>query len=274
MTDKVIVITGASDGIGAAAARLLHAQGAQVVIVGRSPEKTEQVARALDAPYYLADFARLDDVRSLAARLQSEVPRIDVLVNNAGGVMGKRQLTVDGNELTIQVNHLAPFLLTNLLLDTLLVSKARVIATSSTASKGAGTLDLHDITLERDYTPQRAYGKAKLMNILFTKELHTRFHPAGLEAAAFHPGIVRTSFSSEFGGGWSFVYSSFIKHFLRSPAKGAETMVWLATSMPEHDWKSGEFYKDKRPTRATPQAYDATLASDLWELSAQLTGLQ
>src|SRR5208283_2113543 len=121
MKDKVIIITGASDGIGAAAARLLKAQGAHVVIVGRSPQKTEKVASELNVPYYLADFAKLNDVRKLAAQLKMDFPRIDVLANNAGGVMGgERMLTVDGHEMTIQVNYLAPFLLTNLLLDTLI----------------------------------------------------------------------------------------------------------------------------------------------------------
>ena len=274
MTDRTIVITGASDGIGAAAARLLKGQGAQVVIVGRSPEKTEKVASELGAPHYLADFARLDDVRALAARLKADLPRIDVLANNAGGVMGERQLTVDGNELTLQVNHLAPFLLTNLLLDTLIASEASVIATSSLANRGAGTLNLNDINLEHGYTAQRAYSKAKLMDILFTKELHKRFHSAGIATAAFQPGTVRTNFYREYGGTWSFAYTSFFRHFLRSPTKGSDTMVWLATSRPEKDWKSGEFYKDREISKATRQAYDATLANDLWDLSAKLTNLR
>jgi NAD(P)-dependent dehydrogenase (short-subunit alcohol dehydrogenase family) len=273
MAERVIVITGASDGIGAAAARLLRGQGASVVIVGRSPEKTQKLAREIGAPHYLADFAKLEGVRTLATQLQAELPRIDVLINNAGGVMGARQLTVDGNELTTQVNYLAPFLLTNLLLDTLIASKASVIATSSLASRGAGTLDLGDLTLEHGYTAQRAYGRAKLMDILFTKELHARHHAAGLSAAAFQPGVVRTSFYSEFGGSFSFVYTSFIKHLLRSPAKGAETMVWLATAKPDQDWTSGEYYKDKKISKGTNQARDATLAHDLWEVASRTVGL-
>jgi NAD(P)-dependent dehydrogenase (short-subunit alcohol dehydrogenase family) len=273
MTERVIVITGASDGIGAAAARLLKAQGANVVIVGRSPEKTQKVAREIGAPYYLADFAKLEDVRKLATQLRAELPRIDVLVNNAGGVMGPRQITVDGNELTTQVNYLAPFLLTHLLLETLIASQASVIATSSLAIRGAGTLNLSDLTLEHGYTAQRAYGRAKLMDVLFSKELHARHHEAGLSAASFQPGAVRTSFYSEFGGSWSFVYTSFMKHFLRSPAKGAETMVWLATTKPDHDWKSGEFYKDKKISKGTTQARDVTLAHDLWEASTRTLGL-
>jgi len=111
------------------------------------------------------------------------------------------------------------------------------------------------------------------MDILFTKELHVRHHEAGISTAAFQPGTVRTSFYSEFGGSWSFVYTSFIKHFLRSPAKGAETMVWLATTKPDQDWKSGEFYKDKKISKGTNQARDETLAHELWELSSRVVGL-
>ena len=271
LKDKVIVITGASDGIGAAAARLLKAQGAQVVIVGRSPQKTKRIADVLQAPYYLADFARLDDVRKLAYGLDKDFPRIDVLANNAGGVMGERTLTTDGHEVTVQVNHLAPFLLTNLLLDKLIASRASIIATSSYAHRMAGKLDLDDFEMEHGYKRSTAYGKAKLMNILFTRELHKRYHDMGISAAAFHPGTVRTSFSSEFGGGWNFLYSSPLKRLLIEPSKGADTMVWLASSVPGRDWQSGEYYHKRKVGRASKQSFDAKLASDLWELSAKLT---
>lgn len=273
MTDRVVVITGASDGIGAAAARQLKVQGDRVVIVGRSAQKTEHVARELDAPFYLADFANFDEVRKLAERLQSDLPRIDVLANNAGGLMGGRLLTIDGNELTIQVNHLAPFLLTNLLLETLVKSKASVIATSSLLNRRAGPLDLDDLTLAKGYSAQDAYCKAKLMNILFTQELHRRLHSRGIAAAAFHPGVVRTNFSNELGASFSFLYSSALKYVLRSPEKGAETLVWLATASPDRDWKSGEYYQDKKISKANPRAYDADLASQLWDHSAKATAL-
>ena len=273
VSNRTIVITGASDGIGAAAAQRLNEDGNDVVIVGRSPKKTTEVARALNVAHYVADFASLEDVRVLTAKLRADYPRIDVLVNNAGGVMGERTLTIDGNELTTQVNYLAPFLLTNLLLDILSDSVATVIATSSLANRFAGTVDLDDFTLAHRYTPMRAYGRAKLMDILFTRELNRRYHQVGISAAAFHPGTVRTSFSAEYGGAVSFVYRSFTKHLLRTPAQGAETLVWLATSRPGRDWVSGEFYKDKTIMKATRQAYDPILANDLWELSATLTAI-
>jgi NAD(P)-dependent dehydrogenase (short-subunit alcohol dehydrogenase family) len=275
VTDKVVIVTGGSDGIGAAAARQLKAQGAQVVIVGRSSQKTQQVASELKVPYYLADFAKLDDVRALATQLKRDFPRIDVLANNAGGIMGKeRALTVDGHEMTIQVNHLAPFLLTNMLLDTLIASKATVIATSSRAHTGVKKLDLGDINLEHGYSSRSAYGKAKLMNILFTKELHERYRAQGIAAAAFHPGIVRTSFSSQFGGGYSLFYTTFLKNLLISPVKGADTLVWLATSEPGKDWQPGEYYQNRKVKQPSKLAQDAKLANDLWELSTKLTKVE
>ena len=267
MSDRVVVITGASDGIGAAAARILKARGDHVVIVGRSQEKTQRVASELDAPFYLADFSNLDDVRRLAERLRTEFPRIDVLANNAGGVMGGRMLTIDGFELTMQVNHLAPFLLTSLLLDTLISSRASVIATSSLANRRAGKLDPDDLTLAHGYSAQDAYCKAKLMNILFCKELNRRYRAQGLAAASYQPGVVRTNFSSEFGGSFAVFYTSFLKYVLRSPDKGAETLVWLATTTPDHDWQPGEYYKDKKICRANPQARNPALATHLWDAS-------
>lgn len=271
MPEKVIVITGASGGIGAAAARILKSHGHHVVIVGRSAARTKKIAGELGAPYFLADFAKLDDVRTLADLLQSAFPRIDVLANNAGGMMGDRTLTVDGNELTVQVNHLAPFLLTNLLLETLAASKASVIATTSVAHRVAGHLNLDDFTMARHYSPQRAYGRAKLMNILFTKELDARFHAEGISSAAFHPGAVRTRFSTEFGGILTTAYSSFFKQLMRSPARGAKTMVWLAESSPGQEWHSGQYFKDEKIARASKQTANAELASRLWDLSSHLT---
>ena len=273
MSEKVIVVTGASDGIGAAAVRQLKSEGHHVVVVGRSEHKTKAIADELASPYFIADFAHFSDVRTLARRLLEHFPRIDVLANNAGGVMGPRSLTDDGNERTVQVNHLSPFLLTNLLIDTLVTSRASVIETSSLANRWSGRLDLDDLSLERHYTPMRAYAKSKLMNILFAKELDRRFHGAGLCAAAFHPGVVRTSFSTEFGGLLNTGYSSVVRHLFRSPAEGARTLVWLATTTPGREWHSGEFYKDGKVYRAGGQAYSAELAGELWKVSQRLTGV-
>jgi NAD(P)-dependent dehydrogenase (short-subunit alcohol dehydrogenase family) len=271
---KTIVITGASDGIGAAGARQLHKDGNRVVIVGRSPQKTQAIADELGADYLIADFTALDDVRKLAADLDNAYPRIDVLVNNAGGIFGDRTKTVDGFEKTFQINHLAPFLLTDLLMDKLLVSRATVIQTSSSGARLFGKLNLDDLDHDRDFTPQLAYGTVKLENILFTKELHRRYHAQGLAAAAFHPGMVATSFATDSDSFMKRIYGSRIgRAFMVSPEKGADQMVWLAESNPGTDWQPGTYYEKRKPARSNnPQALDMDLARKLWDRSAELLG--
>jgi NAD(P)-dependent dehydrogenase (short-subunit alcohol dehydrogenase family) len=271
---KAIVITGASDGIGAAAARQLHEDGNQVVVVGRSPRKTEAVARQIGADYFLADFSKLDDVRRLAADLDRAYPRIDVLANNAGGIFGDRAKTIDGFERTFQINHLAPFLLTSLLLEKLVRSRAAVIQTSSSGARLFGKLAIDDLDHDRDFTPQLAYGTAKLENILFTRELHRRYNAQGISAAAFHPGAVATSFATESDSFMKRIYSSRLgRAFMTTPEKGAGQMVWLAESVPGGDWVSGTYYVKRKPAkRNNPQALDADLAARLWDRSEQLLG--
>jgi NAD(P)-dependent dehydrogenase (short-subunit alcohol dehydrogenase family) len=271
-TPKTVVITGASDGIGAAGARQLHQHGHNVVIVGRSPEKTRAISDELGTDHFIADFARLDDVRELAVELDGDYPRIDVLVNNAGGVFGGRTKTADGHEQTFQINHLAPFLLTNLLLDKLLASRASVIQTSSVGARIFGKLNIDDLDHDHDFTPQRAYGTAKLENILFTKELHTRYHAQGLSAAAFHPGTVATSFATNSDSFMRHIYSNRIgRAFMTTPQKGANQMVWLAETQPDTEWQSGTYYEHRKPAKRTnPQAADAKLARQLWDRSTEL----
>lgn len=264
-----MIITGASDGIGAAAARELSSRGNTVVIVGRSPEKTAHVADSLGADYFIADFSKLSEVRRLAAELRERYPRIDVLANNAGGIFGDRTITEDGHELTIQVNHLAPFLLTTLLMDRLVVSRARVINTSSVANL-SGRIDIDNLDLASGFSPGKAYGNAKLDNILFTKELDRRFATEGITTAAFHPGVVASNFASESTSPLRVIYRSVLRHTLISNEKGADTLVWLATTAPGSDWTSGEYYIKRKPARANRQADDSRLASALWEKSVEL----
>jgi len=275
MAAKTIVITGASDGIGTAAARKLHADGHTVVVVGRSAQKTQAIAEELGAQYYLADFADLSQVRELADRLKADYPRIDVLANNAGGIFGARDKTVDGFEKTLQVNHLAPFLLTNLLLETLLASEAVVINTSSIAARIFAKVDLDDLNNETKYSANKAYGDAKLENILFTKELHRRFHSRGLSAVAFHPGNVATNFASDTTSLMRFAYHSPLQRLtgMITPEKGAQNLVWLAEGAPGADWVSGEYYEKQKIAKTNEQAGDAELARRLWEISADGVGL-
>ena len=273
---KTIVITGASDGIGAAAARRLHSDGHTVVVVGRSAEKTRAVATELGVDSYVADFTRLDDVVRLAGELSAAYPRIDVLANNAGGVYGPAPKTADGLEKTFQINHLAPFLLTRLLLDTLIASRASVLQTSSTV-RFAGKIDLEDLDFERNFEASRAYGAAKLENILFTTELHRRYHASGLSAASFYPGNVATNFGSQ--------TTNPIIRFVRvigsnplgrrillsTPEQGADQLVWLAEGTPGTGWESGAYYFRRRASRPrNAQALDADLARGLWERSEEL----
>ncbi|XRQ15663.1 SDR family NAD(P)-dependent oxidoreductase [Actinomadura welshii] len=270
---KTVVITGASDGIGAAAARQLHRAGHRVVIVGRSPWKTRAVARELGVDHYPADFTRLDDVRELAAELNSAYPRIDVLANNAGGVFGDRTRTVDGFEKTFQVNHLAPFLLTRLLMDALIAGHASVIQTSSIGSRMRNArVVLDDLNLDKGFGAVRAYSTAKLENILFTRELHRRYNSAGISTAAFHPGNVATSFATESDSILKYITGNRIgRAFLATPDKGAAQLVWLAQGRPGTDWISGTYYEKGRPAkRINPQALDPELAHQLWDRSEQL----
>jgi NAD(P)-dependent dehydrogenase (short-subunit alcohol dehydrogenase family) len=269
LTPRTIVITGASDGIGAAAARTLAKAGDQVVVVGRSEEKTRAIAKELDADYFVSDFSELAQVRTLAAQLESDYPRIDVLANNAGGIMGKRTLTVDGNESTFQINHLAPFLLTTLLMETLVASNAKVINTSSGANT-FGKLDLFDLNAEHGYSTNRAYGTGKLANILFTSELHRRFGEQGITTAAFHPGVVRTNFAAESTSPFRHAYKTLLNRFMLTPDQGADTLLWLVNGTAGKDWISGAYYYKRALAKANPQAYDAELARRLWEQSEEL----
>ena len=270
---RTIVITGASDGIGAAAAKMLAYPGDTLVLVGRSPGKTKAIAQELDADYFVADFTELAQVRELAANVAQKYPRIDVLANNAGGIMGSRETTVDGHEKTFQVNHLAPFLLTTLLIDQLVAARATVINTSSAAHRLMAKFNIEDLDAEQSYSPKAAYGNAKLANILFTKELQRRYGDHGVNAVAFHPGIVASNFAAESTSPMRHAYTGLLNRFLLSAAQGADSLWWLATTTPPEEWTPGEYYVKRKPAKTSALAQDATLARQLWERSAVMVGL-
>jgi NAD(P)-dependent dehydrogenase (short-subunit alcohol dehydrogenase family) len=273
-TSKVIVITGASDGIGAAAARSLARAGHQVVVVGRSPEKTNRIAAQLRADSHVADFADLGAVRALADTLQAKYPRIDVLANNAGGVSAarSRQVTIDGHERTFQVNYLAPFLLTTRLLDTLTESRATVISTSSVGNR-LGRIDLTDLDSDKRYSGVHAYNDAKLAQILFTRELDRRYRPQGLASVAFGPGLaVASNFAKQPGdANGRIARSALVRLLASSPETGADTLVFLAEGTPGADFPSGEYFVKRKVARANKRAYDAGLAAQLWDRSVAMT---
>jgi NAD(P)-dependent dehydrogenase (short-subunit alcohol dehydrogenase family) len=267
-----VVLTGASSGIGAAAAVALSERGARVVPVGRDPERVARIADELGTEGLTADFASLAQVRRLADELLARCERIDVLANNAGLVARRRQLTEDGHETTFAVNHLAPFLLTNLLLDRLRESgPARVVTTSSDAHRG-GLIDLGDLNAERRrWRSGRAYSTSKLANVLFTRELARRLEGSGVVANCFHPGVIRTRLTRD-ANPLVNMGARLAGPFLGSPGTGAETLVHLALSDEAAD-VSGRYFVNSAPRAPSAQAQDDDLAAALWERSEELTGL-
>lgn len=272
MDVKNIVITGASDGIGKAAAKQLKNLGHNLIIVGRSREKTKKVAEELSAPYHIADYAKLLDVVRLAEELKG-YDRIDVLCNNAGGVMAERRETADGLERTFQVNVLGGFLLTRLLIDKLVENRATVIQTSSIAANLFGAdFDGKDFLNKKNYSAFKAYGYAKLEEILFTRELNRRYKDKGISAVAFEPGVVRTNFAAESKGFVKFCYHSPLKYlFTITPKRSAERLVRLATGMPDKDFTCGEVYGKIKPMELKFKDDSGDVAKDLWEFCEKIT---
>jgi NAD(P)-dependent dehydrogenase (short-subunit alcohol dehydrogenase family) len=268
-----ILITGGTNGIGFAAAQMLAARGANVAIVGRNEGRTQAAAARIRAVAaggvavgtFIADLSSQAAVRKLAAEVLSRYPRLDVLVNNAGAMYTTRQLTADGIELTWAVNHLAPFLLTTLLLDRLEASApARIITTASDAHRGA-QLPFENLNAEHSYRGFGRYGQTKLANILFTLELARRLEGRGVTAYCFHPGLVASGFNRNNGLLMSLAMTV-LGPVSRSSEKGAETLVWLATS-PQVAQTNGAYFVDERPAMPSPAGQDREAARRLWEVS-------
>jgi NAD(P)-dependent dehydrogenase (short-subunit alcohol dehydrogenase family) len=270
---KRVVITGATAGIGLAAAEALAARGARLTIVARNEARAAEAARRIEAAgsggtvdTLIAELAAQSSIRQLAVQLLERYPRIDVLVNNAGAMNAKRRLTDDGVELTWAVNHLAPFLLTKLLLERITASApARIVTTSSGAHNGA-EIPFDDVGAERSYGfGGRRYSQTKLANILFTLELARRLQGTGVSANCFHPGVVATGFARN-NGRLARAATTIAKPFLRSPAKGAETLVWLLDAAAVGD-QTGGYFVDRRRTAPSARAQDLDAARRLWALS-------
>lgn len=278
MPNRTILLTGASDGIGAAAARQLAGRGHRLLLVGRSAEKTAAVARSLGAPHFVADFARLDDVRALARDVQAATDRIDVLANNAGAILGPRTMTVDGNEATFQVNHLAPFLLTRLLLPLLQAGEGIVVNTASSAARRLARFDIDDLAGERSYSPERAYGNAKLANILHARGLQARYGDAGISAVAFDPGNVRTGFGTGSSSLLRVIWRTPLSRlFLISAEQGGTNLTFFADGTPGETWQRGTFYTERYPAtpdQTNPLVHADALVDLLWERSEALVAVR
>ncbi len=277
MTSRTVIVTGANTGIGLETAAALAEKGARVVLTARDPTKGTAAVDVIrsrnttaDLTLMQLDLARLADVRTFASDFLARFDRLHVLVNNAGLMLDKRSTTEDGFETTFQVNHLAPFLLTNLLLDRMKVSApARIVNVASVAHRG-NTIDFDDLQSEKGFRGMRVYGQSKLCNILFTHELARRLAGTGVTANALHPGTVRTGVAKETG-----LLSLGMKLgglFFLSPAKGARTSIYLASS-PEVEGKTGGYWARCKPATASAAAMDDETAQRLWEISADLVGL-
>ena len=282
MIGKTVLVTGGNTGIGLETAAGLAAQGAEVIITSRDAAKGKAAvdeirARQPDAKVDVMelDLSRLAGVRSFASDFSARHPKLDVLVNNAGLVLDKRTETEDGYETTFQVNHLGPFLLTNLLLDNLkAAAPSRIVNVASTAHRGA-KLDFDDLQTEHGggFRSMRVYGTTKLCNILFTRELARRLAGTGVTANSLHPGTVRTGFGKD--GDVSGLFAIGIKIggvFFKSPAQGARTSIHVASS-PDLEDVTGEYFANRRVSKPSKAAQDDEAARRLWDVSEQLVGL-
>ncbi|HUO68041.1 MAG TPA: SDR family oxidoreductase [Gammaproteobacteria bacterium] len=277
MTGRICLVTGATRGIGRATAEALAKSGAHVLLHGRDSASVGAVCREMirygQVTGVVGDLSSLAAVRKLATEIAAQYPRLDVLVNNAGTGARRRQVTVDGYERTFAINHLAPFLLTNLLLDKLKAGKAaRVVTVSSMAHRGS-KLDFDDLNWEkRKFKGLGAYGASKLANILFTVELANRLAGSGVTANCLHPGVVATNIFTAFGGRTGKIFTVLLRPFMLSPADGAKTSIYLASS-PEVGNVTGKFFDKCREVAPTAAGQDAAAAKRLWDVSAKLTRL-
>jgi retinol dehydrogenase 14 len=279
MGGKVVLITGGTSGIGKAVATALAAMGAEVVVTGRSRERgeaaVEEIRRASGkegVSLVLADLTVQAEVRTLAEEFGRSHDRLDVLINNAGAVFSKRVETADGLERTLALNHLAPFLLTNLLLGLIKDSApSRIITVSSEARRGA-EIDFDDLQSERKYRGFPVYGKSKLANILFTYELAERLRGTGVTANCVHPGAVSTNFGMNNGGVMVLLFRA-LKPFMRTPEQGADTLIYLASS-PEVEGVSGRYFGDRKVISSFEEPHDVSAQKRLWEASEELTNLK
>lgn len=275
LKNKVCLVTGATGGIGVLTAQALAQMGATVVVVSRSTQKCADTVSQLklttanpNIDYIAGDLSVMSQVKQVADQFLQRYDRLDVLVNNAGAVFSSRQVSADGYEMTMALNHLSYFYLTHLLQDRLLKSApARIVNVSSDAHRG-GSINFDDLMSEQKYSSFGVYSMSKLANILFTNELARRLEDTGVTANSLHPGFVASNFGKSNGGIWG-IFMPVIQLFAISPAKGAETSIYLASS-PEVEGVTGQYFNKKKAVKAADAAYDQAAQKRLWDVSDEL----
>lgn len=278
MTGKTVLVTGGTSGIGKATALGLVRLGAHLAIAGRDRERTDAVAREIRAAgggevdAFVADLSCQQEVRRLADEALKTLPRIDVLINNAGGYWNTRHLTVDGIEHTFALNHLAPFLLTNLLLDRLKQSGPARVVTVSSNVQSVGRINFDDLQGEQGYSGSTAYSQSKLANVLFSYELARRLLHSKVTANVLHPGVTSTAFGAEDPADLQRLFVPIVKPFMKSPARGAATSIYLA-SAPDLGQVTGGYFVGRRLKKSSARSYDQADAARLWRVSAELVDL-
>lgn len=278
MDDKTVLITGATGGIGKAAAIGLASMGARVGITGRDRTRAERAATDIKAEsgnpavdVFVADLSSQAEVRRMAGEVLAAYPRLDVLVNNVGGFWAHRHVTSDGLEHTFALNHLAPFLLTSLLLERLIASAPARVVTVASGAQSMGKIDFDDLMGEQEYSGQQAYNQSKLANVMFTYELARRLESTGVTATALHPGMTNTSFSAEDPARAMAPVVFVARPFMRSAKKGAETVVYLSSSL-KVEGITGKYYANRKIKKSNKSSYDGEVTARLWHVSADLVG--
>jgi NAD(P)-dependent dehydrogenase (short-subunit alcohol dehydrogenase family) len=277
MEGKTVLITGGTGGIGLATATALGAKGARVGITGRDRPRAEHAAGLIanagggTVDVFVADMSSTAEVRRLAEEVLGTYPRLEVLVNNVGGFWAHRHVTAEGMERTFALNHLAPFLLTNLLLERLVSSAPARIVTVSSGAQSMGKIDFQDLMGEAKYSGQRAYNQSKLANVMFTYELARRLEGTGVTATVLHPGVTSTGFGAEdTAPGWGPVIAV-MRLFMKKPEQGAETSVYLASS-PDVEGVTGRYFANRTTKESHRASYDTAATARLWQVSAELVG--
>ena len=278
MAGKTVLVTGSTGGIGKATAMGLAGMGGRVAITGRDHERVQAAAAEIraktgnpDVAGFVADLSSQAEVRRLAAAILEAYPRLDVLVNNVGGFWATRHVTADGLERTFAVNHLAGFLLTNLLLDRLRSSASARVVTVSSAAHAMASIDFDDLQGEHGYSGQTAYNQSKLANVMFTYELARRLAGSGVTANALHPGVVDTGFGAEDPSRIYRYLVPLMRPFMKTPRRGAVTSIYLASS-PEVEGITGRYFVDRKARASSKASYDADAAARLWRMSSDLVG--